>query len=65
MNKSITFEEVADAVAKITREHPTKEQIDQAYKKTRDAVDKILNPSDKAKQEMKKYGIKADISKDI
>lgn len=55
---NVTFKEVADAVAKITREQPSKEQIEEAYKKTREALDKILNPTDKAKKAMEEMGIR-------
>ena len=57
MTDSITFEEVVIAVAKMINDEPSPEQIKRAYKKTREAVDKIYNPIDKAKKAMEKYGM--------
>lgn len=57
MTESITFKEVVIAVAKMTNDEPSPEQIKRAYEKTREALDKIINPTDKAKESMEKYGM--------
>ena len=56
-NETLTFKEVANALAKIQYGEPSSAQIDEAYKKLRNALDIIINPTLEQHIKLKEMGI--------